>query len=140
MDKASAETKWVDITEELDRACRRVPCGQANVSAIQTERICSFQACCHGGATALAVAGRSRARVHSGTGGPRKPRGPPRSKLGRNDLVHVADYSPFAAMTAIEIGHPKMDVGTSSVRLMTVEEHLQAERAPMALVSARTRR
>lgn len=50
-------------------------------------------------------------------------------------MVHVEGYSEFAAMTAIEIGHPKMDVGTSRVEALTVQDHIALGKAPMNLVS-----
>jgi len=60
---------------------------------------------------------------------------PRRRKLGRNELVHVGGYNDFAAMTAVEKGHPKMDVGASSVRAATVEDLVGANKAPMHLTA-----
>ena len=53
--------------------------------------------------------------------------------LGRNEMVHTAQYDPFVAMTAIEVGHPKMDLGASRSDPISVQDRLDALPLPNTL-------
>ena len=55
------------------------------------------------------------------------------SELQTGELMHTESFSLFEAMSAIEIGDPKMDAGLDTARAPTADELIEQGVAPVEL-------